>query len=284
LSQGGTILQSRSLGVSMSKPKDDPVQKAIKDLLTSPKVKRQVTAHRKTKDPPEISQAAINGNIRFLCEYLRQNPTCRIPQPIYQLIERLRFLYEKIESDAGDNYWDPAPTTEWLWVDGVLPVGTSNAAKQALVDLIRAWVEGLLWDHTVQRIPPKPTGKQAKKRGPKFKYDLDPPLEIAFEWMDEYLTEHWPKAQLKRGKTEDPQHFEAHAMEIVQTMHAEYGPSSKYSSGLPEKIARTIARQAMSGTQKIINPRNLICSLLAEYERDDPTKFKAIRQLISRQV
>jgi len=290
----------------MARPTQNQAQKALKDLLTSPKVQRQVTAHRKTQDPPQaLSQAVKKGDFEVLCDYLRQNPTYGIPRPILQLMERLRFLHREIDED----YFAPDPTSESLLVDGdgwpYLPLGTNHAAHQALVELARAWVEGLLPHHTVQRIPPPPLGNQAKKRGPKVKVDSTSlygyhqgRIDFYLEMLNYVLI--LSKPNLKRAKAEDLQHFEARSMTLVKEMHAQCGLNGldhKYiqwagwlsrpfttTKPLPSKHVQTIVRQAMSGQKKSINPLNLICGLLALYERDDPAQFQAIRQLITRKA
>ena len=292
----------------MPKPKKDPIQHALTELLNDPGVRRQVASHRTTPGAPNdsrvLSKAVEKGDIEFLCGYLRQHPALEIPHPIVDLMGQLRFLRGEIECEVAHPVFDPTPTHETLIVDekwwNPLPVGTSDAAHQALIELVQAWVEGYLPNHVVQPRPPKTPGKRPGQRGPKDKVDSwnvygeGGVREYLFKEMKTYVDASWPKAQLKKGPTEDHQHYEARAMEIVQGLHAEWGGHTKYWKSsptanppitpLPKETARTIVQQSMSTGKRTINARTLICSLLALYERDDPTQGGAIRQLITRNV
>ncbi len=305
----------------MPKPKKSP-QQALRDLLTSPKVKQQVASLRKSRALPEVSQvlstAGKNGDIEVLCQLMVKSPVGRIPQPIYLLMERLRFLSQAIEDDYFDNVHDPAPTEEWLvnknnerdW----LPVGTRKAAQRALVDFAQAWVEGMVKGYTIQPIPTKAQDHSQNKRGPKDKVDS---LSIYghpdgrqdyFSTLLEYV-ESFPKEKYWRGKGEEYQDFEARGMELVQDLHTRFCPEHpNYFSAwvvdrtpppglvtqmwmplpelkrMPEELQQTIVLKALTPQKKKINLRHLVFGLMALYERNDPSQFKSIRQLITRKV
>ncbi|MCZ6799425.1 MAG: hypothetical protein O7F12_02960 [Nitrospirae bacterium] len=302
----------------MARPTQNPAQKALKELLTSPKVKqrviahrKQVIAHRKSLDPPPVpSAAATEGDIQVLCAYLRQNPTYGIPRPILQLMERLRFLSVNIGDDGGTNYFDPDPTWEWLLVGGDgwpnLPLGTRDAAHQALVELVQAWGQELLPGYSVQKTPcmtkilkhsQKP-GRKEERSSLAVYGDLGVRLFIFYDMLqdlDRPPNGKFTKEDFNKGSQEKAAAFEARTIKLVQRVHQEFGYTSQFTTGgwigvprkilrLPPSIARTIAKQAMG--KRTVNERILLYGLLAVYEdrkNGDPKNFKAIRASIYRE-
>ncbi len=297
----------------MPKPKKDPIQQALRELLTDKEIQKLFTI-KTIKTSPELSAAIKKGEIPILCQQLHINSTNLFVPALYRLLGKLLFLVNNIEDDTGRYRY--GPTQEWLWKSAdsyiSLPVGTAAAARQALVELLRVWVEGLVKGYTVQPIPQKPTVKRSKPRGPKDKvdswnvygavgvrpflfYDMLEALEAYKKPTKGASKAKFAEEEFKKGSDEKSAAFEDRTIKLVQRVHQEFGWNSKYFKSerfgdppkilhLPPSKAKTIAQQAIVKSQKWINPRNLLYGLLAEYERNDPTEFIKIRQLITRNV
>jgi hypothetical protein len=171
------------------------------------------------------------------------------------------------------------------------PSGTNRAARDALQNLVRAWVRGILPGWTIEPVKfPRPRGQRGRPRklGPMEDEIL---LEEANE-MYEHL-ETYDIASLRRR--EPVERRTQRAVSIVQKLHL----SSWHSIGseripgeptydkrgglnlsawrtksrpLPPKVAQQIGRAAVGSTS--ISKNKLIWGLLAYYYRTTPASIR----------
>jgi len=289
--------------------------RAIPGLRFNKPIQTSHTPSKKVID--QITKFYQTGDVAILSDMLKANPFLLNFPPLNHQLWWLKVLCDCIEDNFDASPMNPdfhtPPTHEFLWITGrefrlkapwnSFPVGTQGAAQQALVELVQAWVQGFLPGYSVQKTPgmTKVT-KTSQRRGPKEKRTS---WEIYGDWgarlfifydMLEYLKEppngHCKKEDFKGDSSKEPAAFEARTIKLVQRIHQEFGLWSKYRKGgglgapvkilpLPKPIAQTIAQQAIQ--KKTVNKKNLLYGLFAEYERNDPTQYRAIGQLIYRE-
>lgn len=280
------------------------------------------TPSKETLD--SIKEFYQTGDMDILCNLVRTNPFhVNLPPLICQLwwLKLLcTFIDDNAERPFSNPNFDQPPTHEFLRIEGKkfkikspwksFPVGTRQAAHQALVDLTQEWVQGFLPGYSVQKSPSLAKGtKHPRRPGRKetrSSYEVYGEYGVRvgiFYHMLETITpskgtsnHKFTKEDFKKRGQEKPAAFEARTIKLVQRIHQECGLDSPFTSGgwlggppvrilpLPRPLAKTIAKYAMKTT--VVTKKDLLYGLLSVYEvrrNPIPKNFNGIKHSIARE-
>ena len=223
-----------------------------------------------------------SGDIGTLGGLLKEHPTAIThPAVFYQILHLASLTRRNIEDEAGE----PLESTP-------LPPGTGQAARAALLDLLRAWVGRLLPAYTIEpmRVP--------RRRGAPQQMDYGEALDLLFDFQEllrKLSRRNAMDFRLRAGETRES--LIERTARMLQEIYGEswfaltiVAPPDRPDAdslewiinirSLPETVAQDIAGQAVRN--RSVSKNKLLYGLLAHCLYDPPRTPDQVRGIIER--